>query len=602
MSLFLGPIIWGGGAFLMCLAITPLVIKLATKKGWIVAPRHDRWHQKPTALLGGIAIFLSFSLATIFTNNTFVGITVYGVMQLLFWVGLIDDVWEVKPVIKLLAQILGAFVLIYHGLYFGGGLLGWAGIPLTFFWVIGITNAINLLDNMDGLAAGISGIIALITGILAILKGEYQLAVTAFAITGSTVGFLFYNFKPARIFMGDSGSLFLGFSLAYLSIAIQNNLGSSSGIIVLLVPIGLMAIPIMDTTLVTVKRLAAGRRIDQGGKDHTSHRLVALGLSEKKAVLILYGLSAVWGVLCILMFKTQINNLLLCIALLTIGSVVFSIILSQIKVYNESEEKLAYLRYKGHVLNGNNLTLRFLMLHKKLIIGICTDIMIICGAFLIASKGMNVPDEKGYVVLATFIVVKISAFYLSNFYYRIWRFMEIIEIVGYFVIACIATIILALTLFLKGNAHYSFYFFVFDFLLTFTGIVIARFFYRWLSELISRGRTVEKKVLIYGAGAGGCLLIKELLQNQKHELKPVGWFDDDETKHNMFLYGYKIFGGKDQLVNVCKKIKPDIILISTNHIDQSKEESIKQLLSYNQDITIGRFNLSLSYNNERSLI
>jgi UDP-GlcNAc:undecaprenyl-phosphate GlcNAc-1-phosphate transferase len=435
----------------------------------------------------------------------------------------------------------------------------------------------------------------LICGILAILKGEYRLAVIAFSITGSTAGFLFYNFKPARIFMGDSGSLFLGFSLSYLSIAVQNNLGSSSAILVLLIPISLMVIPIMDTVLVTIKRLAAGRRIDQGGKDHTSHRLVALGLSEKKAVLILYFISSIWGVLCILMFKTQVNNLLLCILLLTIGSVIFSIILSKIKVYNESEEKLSYARFNGESLKGNNSTVRFFLLHKKLIIGVCTDILIMFGSFSIDSKAMKIPMEKDYVVLATFICVKISVLYLSNFYYRIWRYVEIIEIMGYFVVTVIATVLLAAILFLKGKTGiYSAYFFVFDFLLTFTGIIISRFFYRWLNELISRNRSIEKKAIIYGAGESGCFLMKELLQNQKHALKPVGWIDDDKSKHNMFLCGYKIYGGQDQLLDICSKIKPDMILISTTEIDKSIEDAIRAKLA-NQNIGVGRFGLTFLY-------
>src|SRR5476651_1482280 len=291
MSFLLKSGLAGCISLLACLGLIPLVIKLANYKGWVVYPRNDRWHTKPTALMGGIGIFISFSIAVFVTGTIsgFVTWTIYCAALIMFIIGLIDDIKEVKPVFKLLGQIACSFLLIYHGYTFGGGLLSWAGIPLTFIWVIGITNAINLLDNMDGLAGGISAIIATICGVLGILNGEYNLAVMAFSIAGATIGFLFYNFKPARIFMGDSGSLFLGFSLSFLSVAVQSKLGSSSAILVLLIPISLMAIPIMDTTLVTIKRLAAGRRIDQGGKDHTSHRLVALGLSEKKAVLILYG-------------------------------------------------------------------------------------------------------------------------------------------------------------------------------------------------------------------------------------------------------------------------------------------------------------------------
>ncbi|WP_158797040.1 hypothetical protein [Pedobacter sp. L105] len=595
MNVLFNPAVTSLLSFLIGLAIIPLIIKLAYFKGWVVYPRSDRWHQKPTALMGGIGIFVSFSLAMLCLNFSAINWMLCSAAGVMFLVGLVDDIWEVKPVIKLLAQIVSSFALVYNGFMFGGGLLGWAGIPLTFIWVIGITNAINLLDNMDGLAAGIAGIVAVISGIIGLLNGEYGLSAMAFAIAGAAGSFLFYNFKPAKIFMGDSGSLFLGFSLSFLSIAVQGKSGSSSAVLVLLIPISLMAIPIMDTTLVIIKRLAAGRRIDQGGKDHTSHRLVNLGLSEKKAVLTLYCISGIWGLLCILIYKAKINDLFLCILMLAVFSVIFSTVLSKVKVYNESEEKLSYMRSKGKKTD-THLMLRFFLYHKKLLIGIFTDILIIYCSFLIAAESMHVTMDNGYVVLATFICVKISLFYVTNLYYRMWRYMEVMEIAGYFMIIAISTLILIITLFFKGKSEmYSSYFFMVDFLLTFIGIVITRLFYRWIAELISRNRHAQKRVIIYGAGDSGYLLIKELLQNHRHELRPVGWIDDDESKHHMLLYGYKIYGGKDQLLDICKKVKPDLVLISTNAIDLPGEDEIKTMLTA-QHVGVGRFTLTLSYN------
>lgn len=597
MSFQLKLMLSGCISLLACVAVMPFVIKLAKYKGWVVFPRNDRWHKKPTALMGGIGIFVAFTITMacvggISETNYWI---IYAAAVVMFLVGWADDIWEVKPVIKLLAQIACSFVLIYNGYIFGGGMLEWAGIPLTFIWVIGITNAINLLDNMDGLAGGISAIVAIVSGTLAVLNNEYALAGFAFAIAGSTIGFLFYNFKPALIFMGDSGSLFLGFSLSFLSIAVQGKMGSSSPVLMLLIPISLMAIPIMDTTLVTIKRLAAGRRIDQGGKDHTSHRLVALGLSEKKAVLTLYIISAIWGVLCLLMYRIQVNSLFLCVLLLIIFSVAFSLLLSKVKVYNESPEKLSYLEKRGLKIE-NNFTFRFFLLHKKLMIGLCTDILIIYCAFLFANKATQVNLKYDYIVLATFICVKITVLYLSNLYYRMWRYMEVLEVAGYFIFICIATIILVVILYMKDRTSvYTLYFFMFDFLLTFTGIIFSRLFYRSVSELINRNRNSEKKVIIYGAGDSGYLLIKEILQNHRHELKPIGWIDDDPSKYNQLLYGYKIHGGKEQLLTICKKFKPDMVLISTRAIDQQAEDELRDLLAVH-DIGIGRFSLTISYN------
>jgi UDP-GlcNAc:undecaprenyl-phosphate GlcNAc-1-phosphate transferase len=585
----------GALALVVSIFATPLVIKLANKKGWVVKPREDRWHARTTALMGGIAIFISYSLAVLLFEFNAMSITLFCAAGLMFLTGLIDDFYDIKPILKLLAQIVCAFVLLYNGLYFGGGVLGWAGIPLTFFWVIGITNAINLLDNMDGLAAGISTIIALICGVLGILNGELVYAGMSFAMAGAIGGFLIYNFKPAKIFMGDSGSLFIGFSLSFLSIAVQKNAGSSSSILMFLVPISLMAIPIMDTTLVTIKRLIAGRRIDQGGRDHSSHRLVALGLTEKKAVLGLYLISAIWGLLCILMYNTTVNNLLLCLLLLSIFSVIFSFTLSKVQVYNESEEKLTYLRLKG-LAQKNNITVRFFLMHKKLMIGIFTDILIIYSSFLIASNVMNISIDGDYIILATFISLKILVFYVTNLYYRMWRYMEMIEIAGYFAFILLASLSLVAVLFLGNKLqHYSLYFFMVDFLITFTGVIFSRMIYRWLNELLSKSRNFEKKVIIYGAGDRGYLLMKELVQNHKHELKIVGWIDDDHTKHHMYLSGTKIFGGKEQLLKTCQRTKANIVMISTSGINEDEEKSLRKMLAENQ-IEVGRFSVNLSFN------
>jgi UDP-GlcNAc:undecaprenyl-phosphate GlcNAc-1-phosphate transferase len=580
-------------ALVSALVITPLVIKLAYKRQWVVYPRSDRWHKNPTALMGGIGIFAAYSIGIFWLGFSRVNWMLYTASGLMFATGLLDDLVEIKPVYKILAQVTCSFVMIYHGLTFGGGLLGWAGIPLTFIWVIGITNAINLLDNMDGLSAGISAVIAVIAGILGFLNANYSFAMMSFTLAGAAIGFLVYNFKPAKIFMGDCGSLFLGFSLSFLSVGVQRDFGSSSALLVLFVPLSLMAIPIMDTTLVTIKRLLAGRRIDQGGKDHTSHRLVALGLSEKRAVLILYAISLVWGVLCIMMYRVKINNLFLCILLLAIFSVIFSVFLSKVKVYNESEEKLTYLLTRGHKTE-KNLLMRFFLFHKKFLIGLCTDILVIFCSFLIARKATRLGVEEDHLVLATFICVKLIIFYISNLYYRMWRYVEVVELAGYFLFMLLSSILLVVILYLKGKHAYSPYFFLVDFLVTFTGVIFSRMLFRWLNEVVSRNRDTEKRVIIYGAGDSGYLLIKELLQNHRHDLRPVGWIDDDPAKHNMFLYGSKIYGGKDELLRVCRTTGANMVLISSESIDHDAEQELRVLLR-SESVEVGRFSMSISF-------
>jgi UDP-GlcNAc:undecaprenyl-phosphate GlcNAc-1-phosphate transferase len=211
---------------------------------------------------------------------------------------------------------------------------------------------------------------------------------------------------------------------------------------------------------------------------------------------------------------------------------------------------------------------------------------------------MNVVLGEDYMVLAIFIGVKVSIFYFSNLYYRMWRYIAVAELAGYFASAFSAAVILGFILFFKDKGNlYSRYFLMVDFLLTFTGTIFSRLVYRWLMEMFYKSRESQKKVLIYGAGDSGYLLIKELLQNRKHELSPVGWIDDDHSKHNMYLYGYKVFGGFEEVIKICEKTQASMILISSKEIDGSYEKRLNEVL-IGKDITVGRFSVNLTFNNE----
>jgi UDP-GlcNAc:undecaprenyl-phosphate GlcNAc-1-phosphate transferase len=595
-NIFHSPYLTGVIAFLICLLVTPLVIKLAHAKNWIVAPRTDRWHKKPTALMGGIAIFISFLIAFLITGDGKIDWWLMLACSTMFVTGLIDDIYELQPIIKLLMQVVCTFLLIYDRYTFGNDLLSWAGIPLTFFWVIGITNATNLLDNMDGLASGLSCIISSIAGIIALGNGQSGIASFAFAIAGATLGFSFFNFNPAKIFMGDSGSLFLGFSLAFLSLAIQKSFkgGAGSPVLVVFIPIGLLALPIMDTTLVTIKRLFAGRKVSQGGKDHTSHRLVALGLSERKAVILLYGISLIWGILCLFIREIDIDVMFILVALLSIFSIIFAFTLSGVKVYNESEEKLIYLRSRGQGMK-NNLLLRLIFLNKKMILGIFVDMLIIYFSFFLAAKSTGVKLAGEYSILAFFICIKILLFYIYNLYNRMWRYISMKELSGYIVSLFLSTMVIVLALYFTGNfTLFNNYFFLVDFQLSFTGIIFSRLVYRWLREYFYESKQKNKRALIYGAGDRGYLLIKELMQNDKYDLIAVGCIDDDIAKHHMQIHGLKIFGGMEAIEDACAKTNAGFVIISTYGIDDSQEDRLRQNLA-EKNIGVGRFSVNLVF-------
>jgi UDP-GlcNAc:undecaprenyl-phosphate GlcNAc-1-phosphate transferase len=279
-------------AFAAALLLTPILRRVALRVGLVDLPASRKIHQSPIALLGGVAVFVSFAAALVF-EGVFRG-PMFGLLlgaAYLMVVGIVDDARGMNPWIKLVAQLGGASVAVASGIqttFLGSPYLN---IPFTLLWIVGITNAFNLMDNMNGLAGGAAMISA---SAFAVLAGRYSdlgadqvvTATAAAALAGSCLGFLRYNFLRASIFLGDAGSMVLGFTLASLAA-----LGSWRGPTVatsLLIPILVLAYPIFDTTFVTVLRLRAGRPVFQGGRDHSSHRLVSLGLGQTEAVLLIY--------------------------------------------------------------------------------------------------------------------------------------------------------------------------------------------------------------------------------------------------------------------------------------------------------------------------
>ncbi len=284
-----------GISFVVSLALIPVVKRICFRWGFVARPREDRWHQKSTPTLGGIAMFVGYAAALLLSGPA--GEIRWELLlgpALIFALGLYDDLRQLAPPTKLVGQILAASIVVYFGYVID--FFDWSipNIILTFIWLVGITNAINLLDNMDGLAGGVSLIAAGFLSYFFWQAGNLALLVPSLALMGAILAFLVFNFPPASIFMGDSGSLFLGYALASISIARAPR--ASNVFAVMGVPTLLFLLPIIDTMLVTFTRILRGQSPVQGGSDHTSHRLVAFGLTERQAVLVLYGIALLSGI------------------------------------------------------------------------------------------------------------------------------------------------------------------------------------------------------------------------------------------------------------------------------------------------------------------
>ncbi len=316
------------------LIITPGVIFLAEKTGAVDKPDERKVHKKPIPRIGGIGIFLAFILSMIIIGimvnlgrqnlHEVRGLLISG--TLMFLVGIIDDYKNLPAKIKLLGQILAAAVLVigYNVRVdfvtdpFGDYIyLEWLAIPATIFWLVGLTNTVNLIDGLDGLAAGVCGLAASTIFLVALEQNFFVITILTAAIAGAAFGFLFYNTNPARIFMGDSGSLFLGYMLAGISII---GAMKSAATIALVVPILALGIPILDTTFAIIRRYLGGQPIFKPDKGHLHHRLLRLGFTQRQAVFLMYVISAMLGLSAIAL--TEVNGK---IAILILIAVVISI-------------------------------------------------------------------------------------------------------------------------------------------------------------------------------------------------------------------------------------------------------------------------------------
>ncbi|MBE7062574.1 MAG: undecaprenyl/decaprenyl-phosphate alpha-N-acetylglucosaminyl 1-phosphate transferase [Clostridia bacterium] len=335
-------------SFIITFASTPFVKQIAEKVDIVDKPDEARRvHKKPIPLLGGLAMFYGFIISVILFGPSDSNIRgmVLGALVILV-VGIIDDARQLSAKVKLPFQILAAVILILHdvridvisvpGFISDSGVLhlGFWGIPLTLIWVVGVTNAVNLIDGLDGLAAGVSSISCMSLLCISLIVGEYEVALITAALTGACFGFLPYNFNPAKIFMGDTGSTFLGFILASVSIM---GLFKSYAVISVAVPFLVLGLPLFDTGFAILRRMKAGKPIMSPDREHLHHRVLDMGFSQKKTVSIIYLMCTVLGLCAVVMVSNGILQALLLI-LCVIAAVLLASRLIGLRMEKEGEK------------------------------------------------------------------------------------------------------------------------------------------------------------------------------------------------------------------------------------------------------------------------
>ncbi len=560
---------------LVVVAVIPLIKPIAHRLDVVARPKNDRWHRGIVPLLGGVGIWLGAMIGGLTSAPLEPQVLVIAAAgSLLMAIGLWDDITGLRPGVKLIAQIA-----VSCGLVAAGVTVQWTPSPafnalITIAWVVGTTNAFNLLDNMDGLCAGIAAITAVA---LCWTLGPEDIGIFAFsaAIAGAAAGFLVYNFNPASIFMGDSGSLFLGVSLACLALAgrPQAQRDAASAFVV---PVVLMLIPIFDTTLVTAFRKLSARAASVGGRDHTSHRLVAMGFSERQAVLLLWGLAASAGAAAIgLGQRTQEADVM--IVLLLIGLVLLAVRLSRVSVYNGDDFQ---------VLRDKSFTpLLVELMYKRRLLEILLDVLLISIAYYQSwmLRFGRVEFEYYYNSFAESLPIVIAfqslSLMVAGVYGGTWRHVGLADLPTYGrgVLLAVTSSLVAI-LYSTRFEGFSRGVFVIDLMALFLLLVGSRVSFRVLGEMAGHaGDAGAPRAAIYGAGDGGAAAVRELRSNRDLRFKLMGFIDDDPSRHGSRILRLPVLGGMNDLDRLIPELNLSAVILSTDSLPPDRVAALQEL-------------------------
>jgi UDP-GlcNAc:undecaprenyl-phosphate/decaprenyl-phosphate GlcNAc-1-phosphate transferase len=567
-------------AFGLSLGLVPVARRLATRFGYIAAQRADRWHQRPVALFGGVAIGLTLLIGlVVFNEFREIGVLL-ACAGLMFATGLLDDVRPLRPSTKLVMQIAIASVFLSFGFRLNWTVSLTIDTMLTLIWVVGMINAFNLLDNMDGLCGGL----ALIVGAALLLQlGPGAPGTEAFfkarylaLLMGATAGFLVYNVYPATIFMGDSGSLLLGVSFAALTLGRARDVAATSDpLSIVAVPVLVLLIPIFDTALVTASRVLSGRSPAEGGRDHSSHRLVALGLSERKAVILLWLLAGIGGGLGVAVDYFNLRWAGVVASLFLIAMMLFAIYLSRVRVYEASgSEGLDRSAVTPLVAD---------VMFKSRVIEVMLDLALVSIAYYTSYRlrfegvDFDLNFSIFYRTLPLVLSVQMIALFAVGTYRGVWRYFGLMDTVGIakgVVLGTAAAVPIVLYVF--KFQQYSRTVFVIDALLLSALLTASRVSFRLISELLHRNRSGAQRVVVYGAGDGGAMVVREFA-NTDNAPQMVGFIDDDPRKQRVRVQGYPVLGPFETLLELIEHGDVEMVVIATQLSDPARVERLQVL-------------------------
>jgi len=557
--------------------VLSLLLRLRLGGRFVAEPTGARWHERSTPTFGGVGIFAGFAAGVLLAvavgavEPTAELLGILGGCALLFVAGLLDDAFALSPLAKLAAQFAAAGVVLAAGLsveIVGNDALA---LAIGFVWLVGITNAFNLLDNMDGLAATLAAIACGYYALDAVTQNPNRVAlVIALALGCACAGFLPFNLRPGRgasVFMGDSGSQVLGFALAALALSSSWKVAGTT-LATMLLPLLVLAIPILDTALVTVRRLLEGRPVTQGGRDHASHRLVYYGLSERKAVAVLAVLATALGATAVA--YNILNNPRVTI----LGVFVTFVLLVQFaSALTDLEERTR----QGAQAPGD-VPLRALFVQPRRLVEVVVDFLAICTSFLAAyllfvgGYGTSYERAVFLAALPILLATRYLVFVAFAVYRRVWRFAGVHDAAALaaatFLSGLVALGILLLT---WDVGDFPLEVFLVDALLCLLLVGSSRLVLRALPVLEAK-RAPQRRVLLVGAGRAGRSLAREL--NEAPDTRVIGYVDDNPGLRRRKIQGITVHGGADDLERLLRELRVDEVLVTIPDAPAARLEAV----------------------------
>jgi len=556
---------------------------LSASIGAVVPPRPDRWHNHPTPTMGGVAIagatlvaFLVFivQLGAIDFAEPWAPVLLASLAMCC--VGIFDDRLQLSPLAKLVASLaIGAFLVFLLAGAAPAGAIPLAETLVATVWFAGLCHAVNLLDNMDGLAAGVALVAALFLAALLVVPLGPGLVLLLVVLAGALAGFLFWNRPPARLFMGDSGSLFIGAVLGASSLVpvMRTQIAFvSPAVLVVLI----LIVPLCDTGFVLVLRRLAGRKASKGGTDHVSHRLVSLGFSERSAVRILYLFGLVGGGAAWLIGTPRGVEPMALVAVFAVLLGLVGIYLARVPAYNA--EDFVALQKSSFAPFLKDLTFKW---HAGQVL---LDLVLITVCYYAAYRlRFDGPELDTFLPFFTaslpvLLGCRLPALYASGLYQRSWETFGLRDLaavvrgvgLGSLLVLAVASLMYRFTGFQRGVL-------VLEPILLTLAIMITRGSFRAMGLIASTRNKRSRRVLVYGAGAFGCLLVREMRANQHWHMNPVGFLDDDPAKAHRWIAGVPVRGTIDDLERVLHRYSVDEVVLSSPAINGSVEARVRDV-------------------------